>query len=845
MAKKIQTAPEIPVSPQWETRSLKPLSDGRVPGVDGSMWLYGSVPMSAIIDAKSMDKMLAGGGSLHSVYEELAKLASAGINRAASKASYREFHLLLLNVPSYYEAPESSPIRGYLNTEFRDRIVQRRELLFGVKLRSSGTAAAGTGREKLKGAIDSFLYTLMYTGTQLSDYDQDHREIAGIFSRAGITIPSKDSLRWSDSWWSHGRAKAIPTLPHDDHLHYIYEMNAKREIEANYDVASCRNWPEGDERIQGEFAISFTALNNLDVGVTSVEDSVVRWAPALLDAGARVISVRGTVEPQRVTRAQLKSQKKRIEQDMEAFAEKNRSSPDEQRQRRDELAMLETSYARDEAPATLFDCSVIVGFDSVVEDLRKVTPVALDLNPLTNLQAAAWYETMICSNVRANPLKQDLPCTTIAYAGISNLSQVGDPPKSPKAALLGFTERDGQPVYVSANAASLADGYPLMIVPGATGAGKSQVLQWLAHQWGLAGVPQYIIDPKPKSDFSAAVKASGGDVHSFDGFIEADGPLDPIRYAGPANLQLGVQIASDMLARVRPLSTELMNQMETPLANAIRYGVEQGATATGEALIIAARDNVIPQNIVDQIVGFAQTYPMFRATFGLHPGTSSLSVSDGITLFMAGNSQFEFPAAGATDITLATPGVRTSVNVMRQLVRASVMNLSGRGGVLHIDEEWIYELAAPDELVQLGRLARSQNVLVCLYTQTPKGPLNLGLGGFISRGIIGHIPAEGEDRSQAEAGLKLFGSTSGEILSRVVAPGEESGRLNWHSLKALWERNDDGTRTLHRPAVFFHADLHGNIAPVEVQIPPSFFELASTNPEDVQRREAKAAGAFV
>lgn len=821
--KKLALPQEIPTSPQWETKSLVPLADGRVPGTDGSLWLYRSVPMVSITDAKTMEQMVAGGHALNRAFEELAKMATAGINRTMSAASYRQYHLLLLNVPAIYEAPKHSPIRSYLNREFRNMLVQRRECLFGVKLNPN------TIKDGWKSFVESAMYTLMYTGTMLSDYDRDTEEVAGALARAGFTLPSASTLRWADSWWNHGRAKSVPVLPHDDHMHFMVEPSAKHTIEDQYDLKSCRDWPE--EGIPGEFALSFAAVNDIELDMVPVDQQIVRWAPELLDAGARVISIRGMVEPQKVTRNQLRSQKSKIASDMEEAFEANKTPRDEQTQQRDKLHMLEGLYARGEAPATLHRTSIIVGFDGVQQDLRKLAPYAVDLNPLTDLQGPAWMETMLASNVRANPLLQDLPCTTIAYAGLQNLSRVGDS----DGALLGFTEHDRQPVYVSPTAASAEDTYPLFLFAAGSGSGKSATLQWLAHQWGLAKVPQVIIDPKQESDFSASTLASGGTVASFDDFIHQDGPLDPIRFS--PDKAVGVQLASDMIARVRPLGTADMDQFETPIANALRYGVEQGAEASGQALQIAAAHGVIDPEVVDTIIGFARTYPMFRATFGLEAGASPVVASQGISLFKVGKTRFEYPAQSAGDIRYETPGARTSVNLLRQIVRAAVVNLTGRGGVLHIDEEWIYEKSAPDELETLGRLARSQGVLVCMYTQTPKGPLELGLGGFISRTMIGHIRAEAADRSQAAAALSLAGSDSPYLLERIVAPERDGGAHNWGSLKALWEKHPDGSRSLLRPAVWLHSDLHGNLAPVEVRIPESMFALISTNPADVAARK--------
>jgi len=57
----------------------------------------------------------------------------------------------------------------------------------------------------------------------------------------------------------------------------------------------------------------------------------------------------------------------------------------------------------------------------------------------------------------------------------------------------------------------------------------------LADQFARTGRPQVIFDPKPLSDHSAAVLASGGRVASLDELIHADGVLDPLRFAQTPN----------------------------------------------------------------------------------------------------------------------------------------------------------------------------------------------------------------------------------------------------------------------------------------------------------------------
>lgn len=679
--------------------------------------------------------------------------------------------------------------------------------------------------------MESAAETLAFGGTPASDFDRDFAEVDACLSRAGLGIPSLNDFMLANAWWNHGGPAGTPTLPHSEHLHYFRKASAVRDAE-RFGLESCEKWPA----IPDQMAITFGSVEDFDLRYLPVEDTFSRWVPPLLDAGTRLVSIRGLVEPSRVTRFELRAQKRRYSNDIAEAAEKGKMDRAEREAREGELKSLEDSYARDEASATLVDTSIIVGVNGVIDDLSKVSPNSVVMNPMANRQPQAWHETMICSGIRANPHLHDLPTTTIAYSGIANLSVVGDR----DGALLGFTERDRQPVYISPTAASAGDASPIMLAAAATGAGKSLVLLWLSHPWAMLKRPVVIIDPKTQSDHSAVVEMSGGQVASLDDFVRSDGALDPLRFS--PNPDVGVQLAASMLSTVDPWGPYLRRQYETDIANAIRHGVNRGATATGEALNVALHDGIISEEIVRPVFKMAESYPMFRATFGIRPGTKPLSVAEGITLFQVGQSSFQLPPRSENFVLSdAEPMVRTSINAIRMMVRGSMMALTGRGGVLNIDEAWVVEKSSPDELEAIGRLARSQDVLPILYTQTPSGPIRLGLKGYMSRSMIGHI----SDEDEARAGLDLFGASSPDLLRRVMAPeftagSTEQGGLNWESLKAL--RNPT-TGAYARGSVFYHVDLRGRIAPVEILLPPEFLRLASTTPAEVRKRKAAIAAA--
>src|SRR5690606_7149228 len=126
--------------------------------------------------------------------------------------------------------------------------------------------------------------------------------------------------------------------------------------------------------------------------------------------------------------------------------------------------------------------------------------------------------------------------------------------------------------------------------------------------------------------------------------------------------------------------------------------------------------------------------------------------------------------------------------------------------------------------------------------QTPTGPLRLGLKGYFSRGLVGHI----SDTDEAAAALELFGASRPETHGRVIAPETLAGDqgANWNSLKALWTPDPvTGRRKLLRGAEFLYGDLKQRFASTTIMLPPEFLRQASTTPEDVARRiqEERAA----
>lgn len=824
----------IPTKPDYITRARPPIGDGRIPGIDGSMWVYFEVPLASVTDTKDKDYATMAGGQLDSFFRGLSGLAGRVINRYASRSNYRQFHLQWLGIPRWFESPEHLRSAPDLNRWFFNSLERRLGLIVGVKLQASFSG------QSLAEGIASVVEVFRTRRTATADYDADWELVSDIAARCGLKHASAETLKWADSWWNHGVPKTVPVVLHDEHMHMFRTGEARREVELHHDTADCSTW----EQLSGQSALTFAVAQDFDYGDTmmSVENEMVRFGPALARQGARVISIRGYVEPPKATQQQLAGQSRQHNNDEQASSEKGKKSRGEVQQHIQLLDELEHLYATNRAdiPPTLIDLSVVVGFDGIVEDVDRIQAGPMTLVPATDVVGAAWHETMLCSSVDANPIKLELPSSAIAYGGLQDRSRVGDKPEG-NVALAGFTD-DRQAVWVSPGSASAGDTYPLMALLGATGSGKTSVAQWLAWQWSVNGAPVLFFDPKSGSDLSPIAALAGGSVTSVDSILDSDGVLDPLRYSqNPVSeISLAISICGVALGRDQ-------HKFETELSKAVNYGVINGARGIGVALQMARDAGQLGEELHGRILSVAESSPMFRASFAMSNEGKSLSVSESFTLISMGDSHLRLPQWNSDRPLEEEPlEVRLSVNLARMIVRAGMTALRGRGGVLMMDEAWVLDLAAADELDELGRVARQYDVLPVYMTQTPSKPAERGIGKYFSRGFIGHIKRStgSGEADEAQAALDLFGIDDSRVKARIEADAHLPGGAghNWNTLKAVWDDPSAKDRTLLRPAQFYHSDLSNSIAPVTIEIPAEFMELASTNPEDLRRRLAAQQG---
>ena len=453
------------LAPKWPTTVTSRRRDGRITGVDGSVWLYRAIPLRAVADAKTTEARLDASATLTEAFGSLANLASVNgaLRRQMAKSNYRHFHLLLINVPVLFSPPGDHPLFAPLLRDYGDRLTIRRVLMIGVRLRSSLNGKGG-----FKGAIDSIVETFTSSGVAMSDFDNDYEKVDAELSRAGCIPLTDEEMRLADSWFNHGVSNDPIMRPGPSHLSVFMDAKSAEFAARTLGDTPVETWPQ----IKGHQAITFASVQEMDLPWVPATSPRSQWVSQLIDQGALAVSIRGQVEPAMMTKKELEAQRKRYVEDIQERYQQNKLSKAEQDETLATLEAVRGAYGQDGAPPTLVDASVVVAFDGLreTEDILGNGSV-LRLNEMTHRQPAALMEMWPASHFRANPHRLDLPSTTVAYAGATSLSRVGDRPED-GAALIGFTERDRQPAWWNPRAAYQASQAPVYLVAGASGSGK-------------------------------------------------------------------------------------------------------------------------------------------------------------------------------------------------------------------------------------------------------------------------------------------------------------------------------------------------------------------------------------
>ncbi|GAA2031213.1 hypothetical protein GCM10009720_09340 [Yaniella flava] len=467
------------------TMKRQVMGNGMITSVsdEHSIWLYAKVPLVPVADARDTQRLLSAYMPLYDALSDIAKLTprSAIKRRSASKNSYRRIHLLRTSVPKVWEADIDAPrqmrhgqqnLNRYLNSVMHGEITRESVLLLGVELAGSMTAGG------LKNLLESFTYTLVEGGTPLSDYDHDLERLNRIFARAGLNQPSPADIAAADSWWNPGSNPDVPTLAHPEHMHVIRDSRTVRSIaRLEEDGVDCEEWPDDLTRGMGTRAgqsmVSFGSVADIELEFIRPDDPRANWLIPLMDAGALATSIRGSLEPQQMTRAEIRRNRRNYLNDRAEQQQHGRMSRGEQEEKVARLQQIEDVYAGGHGSPTLVESSVLVAMDGKIRDFGAIETAA-EIRPMEHRQDKSWVEMMIASTVKANPNIHDMPIQNIAASGIQDASRSGDR----HGILRGFAERDGTPVYTNPQEAyNEEDAPPVSINCGSSGSGKASSLR--------------------------------------------------------------------------------------------------------------------------------------------------------------------------------------------------------------------------------------------------------------------------------------------------------------------------------------------------------------------------------
>lgn len=836
MAKKDPLA--IASHPQWETHILETYPDGRIRCVpDRSVWLLRELPQASVPDAETIQASVEVGAPLDRAFQELADMAVNPVRRILSKGGYREIQVHWVNIPKKFTADPENPIATHLNAQFGEVDVYVRKAVLAVKLIPTLGVAKGNVFERAANAIDSFVETARERkGVPLADFDRDAMYVSMALARAGLEVPEQATMQMADSWFNYGKSVSVPTIAHEDHIHFFHTA---RDAHRAHDVSprDCYLWPDD----VSEHAVTFAAVSKFTMSGQTAASPLARWVLALTEQNteARCVSIRGLVEPPKMTRLELQAQRGKYEENLKDLQKAGKITKVEFDERMSELTRLADDYAYQSSP-TLIEADIIIAFSGVVDDITLVQPAGVQLSPMLNKQKDAFASMKIGSPVRTNPHLLEPSGALIAYSGLPSLSEGGDSAR--EGTLVGFSEKDRQPVYISPAAAFEGDAAPLMGCYGDTGSGKTVLLQSMALGLHKLGTPQLLVNPKVGSSMKDTM-VSGGAHHMTLSELEGTGLLDTFNtFEDP---RAAASNAYSMLDTVNPFGDALeWNSYSTSILASLRYGAMNGAKATGQALMLAldSKKFDLPRDAVEKIFQAAEASPLFGASFAIEPTRDHFRLGDGTLLVEVGNSSFRHPPQGTTEVKYNTNlEIRASVNLLRTLIWAGASSLRDRGGVIHLDESWMLEKADPQVLDEVGRLMRSWAVSLWLYTQKPTAHLQMGLKSYLSRALVGHL----KDPVEARAALELFEFDNGRMVDRITAKQHTSGGrvLNPLSLHARFGPDPlrPGKEIVERGSVFYAIDLKGRAVPTEVKLSEEFLFLASSTPEVVAERKRQEA----
>ena len=467
---------------------------GLIRTTSGEAWLYYEMPSQpSVADAGDWQDRMAAARPYLTILSRLADLTPSIplANRKMLKSYYRSIHILAISTPVQFTPSPTldEANRMRLAREYAGRAVHERFTLFGVRLNQGGRV----GKRSLVGRVADLVSQasdqLMYAEVADDAFEADRRVIAQILSDSGCRPPSEHVMKRALAWWvSDPKPDPVPIMVERGHMHaFAGEHDCRLAEKLRETQIECSKWSARRE-LSGTWPMTVVTLGALpfegqDERVTPNSD----WAATMLKSveaggmGCTALSLRGLVEPGEISREQIDKDKDKV---LEQAVKQATDGHKRNLGIASDLNQVSEVYQMDGRPwPTVVDAHVHAAIPGIIERTSQVGyPGELNMN--ADRQDTAWQDMMIGSDVFYNPSPVFWPAPIIAYAGLSGRSIAGEDfglgrKEDLPGALLGLTEADRQPVYVSPFAARELHTPPALLVTGKTGSGKAHPISTL------------------------------------------------------------------------------------------------------------------------------------------------------------------------------------------------------------------------------------------------------------------------------------------------------------------------------------------------------------------------------
>jgi len=463
---------------------------------DATVWLYARIPWStALLDGANDQKRTEVASSMLQFFNGLANMVpqSAIQYRTLLKDEYREFHILTGSMVENYHPPLTDGRNGryaelarYQTYYYRQWKARRQFAVIGVPLKIIPEHSAKRKKpllDRFFTGLDRAAYNLATGHATFDEYMPDAHRVENIMRNAGFQpFTRMDAnererlIAQMETWWgSRANASALPIIAENDHVHFFPDGALCQEAKRLYDEGKeCEEWG-----IDNEYpaCMCFARTSNFEESLIS--DPMNLWIAQLMEAstagGANAVgvSIRGKVEPAKVTQDTLRRNQHAIDDSIRERQTKGREATMGMEELQQRLAYKRSVYSVPDAPPSIIDLSIaacVAGNARIAVDALSHVPRLEFVNLTTaNEQLLAFKSMQACSPIRMTPYEMHWTATTVAGGGVSSFATAGDK----NGALLGLTEANRQPVYIGTTTVQDEDRLPFMAVIANSGAGKA------------------------------------------------------------------------------------------------------------------------------------------------------------------------------------------------------------------------------------------------------------------------------------------------------------------------------------------------------------------------------------